>query len=381
MKKISHIFILAGEPSGERYGAALAKNLAKAVPEIRLSGLGGERMHEAGVSLIAHIRSLSFMGFTGIIKHLPLIYAIRQSVLKNIMKTKPDAIVLIDFPDFNLGIAKAVHRWKRHYCPSLKFFYFIPPQVWIWRQSRIHTIKKYCDAVFPIFQFEHELYRKFEIPSYFFGHPISDFLPQQYDQKRAEKQENRTVVSLFPGSRKQEIIKILPVMLKSVRKFNTTHPLSVRINVAEDIDGQLVEKIIRGYELEITLSRNTHQLIAEADLVLSKSGTINLEIAYFAKPAIIIYKTSWLNYWIAKWFIRPKFISLINILSGSEVVREFIQGNATTDNIVMEMSRILSDANYRANMISRIGALKKTIFDQRQPVLQNIAATIIHHMQ
>ncbi|MBX7153174.1 lipid-A-disaccharide synthase [bacterium] len=374
MKNISTIFILTGEPSGERYGAALAKALSEAIPGVKIVGVGGNRMREAGVSLIAHIHSLSVMGFTGIIRNFPRIYKIRQFVLKSIREIKPDAVILIDFPDFNLSIAKAIRGIKQ--LSSTKIFYFIPPQVWIWRKSRIHTIKKYCNAVFPIFQFEHKLYCQHGIPSYFFGHPISDFLPKQYDQKSAEKQESRMVVSLFPGSRNQEILKILPVMLGSVQKLNSTHPLTILINIAEDIDRDLIENIVSNYDLPVTLLPNTYQAIAEADLILSKSGTINLEVAYFEKPAIIVYKTSWLNYWIAKWFVRPKFISLINILSGSEVVKEFIQSQATIENINTEMEKIVADTSYRFGMIKRTASAKESFFTSKQNVIKEIVQEI-----
>jgi len=370
-------FIIAGETSGDLFGSQLAKALFKK-PDSEVFGVGGSCMEETGVRLIYHIRKLSVMGFSDVIAQLPKLFRLQKKLLEDICRHRPDAVILIDFPDFNLRLAKKI---RQHRLVS-KIYYYIPPQVWIWRANRIFEIKKYCDAVFPIFVFEHQLYETTGIRSYFFGHPITTRL-NQYPQKPSEKQADALTISLLPGSRLQEVKRILPVMLQAVAKLQAERKgeLQINISLASEVNEEIYDKILErckaGLEdIYIRISKETYEMIQQADVILSKSGTVNLEIAFFEKPFIVLYKTSWLNFLIAKILANPRFISLVNILGQKEIVREFVQLDCSAVKVKKELQKILNDLPYRDLMISEVKKIKKSVLDTRQSVPDQIADVI-----
>lgn len=359
------ITIIAGEASGDLYGSLLARSILKQSPNAYLQGIGGEAMSKAGVTLLHSISDLSVMGFVEVVRHIPKLLSLKNRMVKSILSANTAAVVLVDFPDFNLRVAKKIFDHKIHNQLGFpKIYYFVPPQVWIWRKKRIYKIKQLCDAVFPLFLFEHEMYTAKGIKSFYAGHPITNLIPRdQYDQKGNENQAGILSVGLFPGSRIQEIKKILPVMLRAVSTLaKSLNPdfktLTVLISRCEWIDEviytHIIEKIKVPMGTSIKLETQSRAIMHRTDVILCKSGTINLEIALFKKPLIIAYKTSWLTWIIAKLWLRISHISLINLLSGKSVVREFVQYNAKPVVIAEEMRRILTDTEYRKNMVKEL---------------------------
>lgn len=355
------ITILCGEASGDLYGGMLARSILTLSPHTRLQGIGGRSMEQAGVDILHPVSGLSVMGIGEVIRHIPKLLALRNRVVDQIMSSGSSALVLIDFPDFNLSVAKKIFQIKKR--SNLKFpkiYYFIPPQIWIWRKNRIHSIKTFCDGVFPLFSFEHELYTGRGIKSYYFGHPVADtILQNQYYEKPSENQVSNTAIGLFPGSRLQEIRKILPVMIESVSTFckrtgSETERLSILISRCRWIPESVYAGIIQNSKLMVRLADNPHEIMAGSRLILSKSGTVNLEIALFKKPFTVIYKTSWLTWIIAKLMVGVRYISLVNILSRKEIVKEFIQHKARPEDIADEMYRLLNDEVYAARVISEL---------------------------
>ncbi len=384
--KTISVVIVAGEGSGDRYGSLLTAALRNLDPDIVITGLGGTLMQHAGVRLLDHIRNFSIMGFTEVAINLFKFIVLKKRLTEHIKAVKPDALILIDFPDFNLRLAKNIHDLKKSAASGTpKIFYYVPPQVWIWRKNRIRQIKQFCDGVFPIFRFEHELYLKDNVKSFFAGHPIRDAIgPDQYAQISVQNQEHALRLALLPGSRTQEVRKILPVMLRSVVEFQkvSAKDVLVFIGACDVVNETDYRAIIRrsdlGAYVNVELSYDIHAILKNCELVLSKSGTVNLETAYFNKPAVVIYKTSWLTWLIAKLWLRIKYISLINILSGKEVVKEFVQAAADPKAIAGEMEKILTDADYRNVMTAALAELSGEIFAPDQPSVSGQIAGIIY---
>lgn len=364
MNKISelHITILSGEASGDLYGGLLAQSIMQFYPTAHITGIGGDVMSKAGVIIMHPISELSIMGISEVMLHIPKLLFLRKRIVDHIFSSGASTVILIDFPDFNLSVAKQVFQRKKGLGLMFpKIYYFVPPQVWIWRKNRINSIKKLCDGVFPLFSFEHDLYTKQGIKSFYAGHPVNDIiLRDQYCQKQNENQVSNITVGLFPGSRMQEITKILPVMLKATDEFDKTSnfekkPLSVLISrcdwIPENRYRNIIDRSGLSDRISISLTNDSHKIMALSDIILSKSGTVNLEIALFKKPFMVVYKTSWFTWLIAKLLLRIRFISLINILSNKEIVKEFVQHKTKPAMISNEMNRILADSAYTENMI------------------------------
>lgn len=355
------ITILCGEASGDLYGGMLARSILAIAPNTRLQGIGGHSMEQAGVHILHPVSDLSVMGIGEVIRHIPKLLALRNHIVDRILSSGCSAVVLIDFPDFNLSVAKEIFQLKkRSNLQFPKIYYFVPPQIWIWRKNRIYNIKKFCDAVFPLFSFEHERYTSRGLKSYYFGHPVADtILLGQYYEKPSENQVSNTAIGLFPGSRLQEIRKILPVMIESVSTFcklsgSEAGRVSILISRCNWIPESVYTGLLQNSEQTARLVTNAHEIMAGSQMILSKSGTVNLEIALFKKPFVVIYKTSWLTWIVAKLMLGIRHISLVNILSHKEVVKEFIQHKARPENIAAEMHRLCTDKKYTDHMISEL---------------------------
>ncbi len=355
------IMILCGEPSGDRYAGLLAGAILKIDPDAYLTGVGGDHLEKAGVRLIENIRSLSVSGFTDVLRRLPAIIKIRNKIIRAIIADPPDMIVMIDFPDFHFSVAKKI---KRHFTGKKTpvLVYYIPPQIWIWRMRRIRLIKRFFDAVIPVFPFELELYRKQSIPVFYSGHPIIDCLRYQCQEKTERDEDSSLRIAILPGSRAHEISGLLPVMLDGVRRYAETYQPSgsnivVRIPVINHIGEDFYRLVIARQNKKIEKASflvefhtDVYHSIAVSDIVLSKPGTNNLEIAYSGKPFVVIYRTNFINWLIIRMFVKTRFASLVNILSRKEIIRELLQKNARPEMIAEEINRIITVSDYRNQM-------------------------------
>ena len=381
------LFILAGENSGDLYGSLLAKSIFKLAPGAKIQGVGGTSMQNAGVELIRPISDLSIMGVSEVLFHLPKIMALRNQVVDHIVRSGTGTVVLIDFPDFNLSVAKKIFHHKKHLDSALpKIYYFIPPHVWIWRKKRIHTIKQLCEGVFPLFAFEHDLYTNKGIKSFYAGHPISDTLPGQYYQNTIKNQVTNVVFTLLPGSRLQEVTKILPVMFSAAMEYNRTwntdkKVISIKVIQSNGISPDIYWKIVKRSGLqeiaELLPQVQSHKSMAESDLILAKSGTVNLETAFLKKPFIVIYITSFLTWLSAILFIHIRYISLVNILSDKPIVKEFIQYKAKPIIIAEEINHILTNDSYKKRMIEQLSDFSDRFVPNRSGSVTDAIAKFI----
>jgi len=367
-----HIFISAGELSGDIHGGNLVAAIRNEQPEISISAVGGDNMSSSGATLLYHIRETSFMGFVEVVRHLPFIYKLWKKTLRHIDQSKPDLVVLIDYPGFNLRLAKAVTK------RNIPVIYYISPQVWAWHQSRVKKIKKYTRIVLCILPFEEDWLKNHGVNAHFVGHPLIDQVAKiQTINPVSEsiKPVNATpYIGLFPGSRRQEIQRHLPVMLETVHRLKENYPaLHVAVSIAPDIDITAYKKQQNSEWIHWLKNRN-HRIMQSANLLIMSSGTATLEASLFLTPLIVIYRLSPISYLMGKMLVKVPFISLANLIANRKGITELIQHEANPDNIVHEANILLSDSEYRAQMIQ---FLKEVNQQLGKPGTSNRTAEII----
>jgi lipid-A-disaccharide synthase len=360
------VMIVSGETSGELYGALLAASLKRKLPGIRVIGIGGERMREAGVELIAGIASAF-----GLTEALSSLKAIRETFARAadaLRKERPGVLVLIDYPDFNLKLAALARK------NNIKILYYVSPQVWAWRRNRIKKISRMVDRMAVILPFEEEIYRGTGLDCEFVGHPVLDEIHQIGVTKGDAKEAlglppERPLLSLLPGSRPHELQRLLPLMLAVIRSFRKEfREFRFCVPLAPNTDQAAYEKILGDFREEGAVINKGESLrvLSASDLAVIASGTATLQAAFLGVPSVVVYKLFPLTFWLGKMIVKVKHISLVNILAGREVVKELLQRNASPENIVAELRRILTDSRHRQGMLESFGEVKAK-FDGMRP--------------
>ena len=336
------IMIVAGEASGDLHGGNIVQAMHKIDPEISFYGVGGRNLKEAGVELIADAADMAVVGLTEVVFKLGMILKVMAQLKASLKKDRPDLIILIDYPDFNLPLAKAAKKY------GIKVFYYISPQVWAWRRGRIGKIKKIVDRMAVILPFEADLYREAGVDVTFVGHPLLDVVRTKYPRKEAlrrfDLREEVTTVGILPGSRQSEVTRLLPVMLgaaeiieKQIKDVQFVLPL------ADTLDIAFVSQIIAKHSVPVRLIPNeVYDVIGCADIAMVASGTATLETALMETPMIIIYKVSAPSYYVGRMVINIDHIGLVNIIAGKTVVPELIQFEASPENIAAGVMEILA---------------------------------------
>ncbi len=349
-------YIIAGEASGDLHGSNLMKSLYTEDPEAVIRFWGGDLMSAVGGVLVKHYRELAFMGFVEVLFHLNTILNNIKICKKDIAHFNPDVIIFIDYPGFNLRIAK----WAKKL--NFKTHYYISPQIWAWKENRISDIKRDVDKMYVILPFEKDFYElKHDFPVNFVGHPLIDAIHNQpkIDELvfREENQlSEKPIVAILPGSRKQEITKMLSVMLSVVHDFPDYQFV---IAGAPSQEYSFYEGFISNENIKF-ISNKTYDLLRISHAALVTSGTATLETALFKVPEVVCYKGSWASYQIAKRIITLKYISLVNLIMDEEVVTELIQEKCTKKHIRQELNKIL-DSNYRLNLLEKYDVLEKKL--------------------
>lgn len=335
-------YIIAGEASGDLHGSNLMKALKKEDTAADFRVWGGDMMQAAGGDLRKHYRDLAFMGFLEVVKNLRTIFANIRFCKNDILDYQPDVLILIDYPGFNLRIAE----WAK--ANQIRIFYYISPQIWAWHTSRVHNIKKWIDKMFVILPFEADFYQKYNYQADFVGHPLLDAIAQfepNCDFRQNNDLGEKPIIALLPGSRKQEIAKVLPEMLSSVSHFVDYQFV---IAGAPSQSATFYQDILRKYnhknQIKIVFNQ-TYQLLHLAKAALVTSGTATLETALFDIPEVVCYKGSAISYHIAKRLVDLKYISLVNLIADDEVVKELIQQDCNENAIVDALKNILNTDN------------------------------------
>ncbi|WP_318345328.1 lipid-A-disaccharide synthase [Flagellimonas baculiformis] len=331
-------YIIAGEASGDLHGSNLIKALKKEDPSAEIRCWGGDLMQKAGGELAKHYKDMAFMGFLEVIKNIPTIFKNIAYCKQDIQKFHPDVVIFIDFSGFNLRIAK----WAKE--NGFRTNYYISPQIWASREGRIKKIKRDIDAMYVILPFEKDFYgKKHNYPVHFVGHPLIDAIVgtplQENETFRRENNldPDKPIIALLPGSRKQEVQKMLDVML-SVKKDFPDHQFVIA--GAPSLSDDFYAPFLKGDTVNY-VSNKTYTLLKHSHAALVTSGTATLETALFGIPQVVCYKGNWISYQIAKRIITLDYISLVNLIMDREVVKELIQSELTTKNLKKELSKII----------------------------------------
>jgi len=342
MAPIKNIFIVCGEPSGDLLAANLVSAIKKLNPEIKFSGIGGEQLAQTGAEIFCSINELSVMGFFDVLKKLPRFLKLKKLILKQINTHKPDCLILVDFSGFNLRLAAAINK-------RIPVIYYVSPQVWASRESRINSIKKFISMMVVLFKFEEEFYRKRQIQATWVGHPLIDLV-----KPASEKQDflncfgidpTKKIVALLPGSRKQEVRLILPLMLKAAQYINKVFgETQFIIAKSPNLDTQIYQNICKNLALDLRIIDNrTYDCLNFAQASMVCSGTATLEASIVQKPFVIVYKTNLLNYLLYRPQIKIPYIGMVNIVAGGKIVPEFIQFSARPELIAKSIIELLSN--------------------------------------
>ncbi len=361
-------YLIAGEASGDLHGSNLIKELKKLDADAVIRCWGGDMMQAAGATVVKHYKDLAFMGFIEVVKNLPTILSNLKFCKQDIQTFKPDVLVLIDYPGFNLRMAE----WAKK--AGFKVIYYISPQVWAWKESRVKSIKKYVDKMLVILPFEKSFYEKWDYTVEYIGHPLVQVVEEAIQQKKGSPLEcysttgeksvidfsdEKKIIALLPGSRRQEIMVKLPLMLQAAKAFPDNQFIVAQ---APSQPAEFYKNLLTAYpNVLIAREGQTYSLLTKAAAALVTSGTATLETALFGVPQVVCYKGSNISYQIAKRLVKIKYISLVNLIIDKPVVKELIQNELTVQNIVAELNDILVNPQRISQIKNDYAALKNRL--------------------
>lgn len=344
------ILIVAGESSGDLHAAGVVAELRRRIPDLTIEGIGGDRMREAGVRLHAHTDDLAVVGLVEVAARLPAIWRAYRSMIRCLRHRRPDLVILVDFPDFNLRLARRAFRF------GIPVVYFISPQVWAWRAGRIRSIVKYVRRLLVIFPFEEGFYRDRGVEALYVGHPLLDRLASSPSmdeaRRRLELEGAAPVLGLLPGSRAGELTRHLPILLRSAKQLMTEQSdLRVVIAAADGLPLDLIGSFLtREAVVARVVQGRTYEVMAASDLLLVASGTATIEAAIIGTPMVIVYRLAFLSWLLGRLLIKVPYIGMVNLVAGRRVAPELIQFHATPEQIAGEARRLLLSAEQRRQM-------------------------------
>jgi len=358
-REAARILFVAGEASGDAQAARLAAALRARAPQVRMTGVGGALMRDAGVETFVDISELSLMGLTEVVSSLRRVRRVYKTIVEEIRSSDPPAVVvLVDFPEFNLMLARAVRK------AGIEVFYYVSPQVWAWRRGRIRKICRRVDRMVVLFPFEAELYADRGLNARFFGNPLAEVVMADRDRAATRRHygfpADSKLVVLLPGSREGEVERILPAMLEAARLLATS--VSFVIAAAPGLDRRVIDAAVRVSGVDASVVEgDTYNLIACADAAAVTSGTATVETALLGCPMVVVYKMATVSYWMARALVRVSHIAMPNIVLGESVVPELIQDEADGSRIATELRRYLEDASYRDATVERLADVRNVL--------------------
>lgn len=373
------VMIVSGEASGDIYGADLVEKALLLAPDLHFFGIGGVRMREKGVETLVDSADMAVMGLVEVLKHFNVISSAFLTLKKILRENPPDLLILIDYPGFNIRLAKVAKK------AGVKVLYYISPKVWAWKAGRIKTIAARVSRMAVIFPFEVPLYQKAGVPVSFVGHPMLDLIRVNSTRNEAAASfgldPSRKIVGLFPGSRRSEIERILPAIVGSAVLLKERFPdLQFVLPLASTLQEKEITPYFASSNITPVITRERiHDLIRGCDTIISVSGTVTLEIALVGTPMAIIYKLAPLTYSLAKRVVKIEHIGLCNIVAGKTLVKEMIQDEASPENIAEEMSTILSDPAYEDEIRNRLAGVRSLLGGGG--AAQNVAQLIVTMME
>ncbi|MFC1538545.1 lipid-A-disaccharide synthase [Candidatus Latescibacterota bacterium] len=356
---MKRVLIIAGESSGDLHGSSLMKHMKAIESDIEFKGIGGKLMIIEGLDAVRHVRDMNFMGFVEVIRHLPFIRRTMIELISILDSWNPDLVILIDYPGFNLKFAPHAKQRK------IPVMYYISPQLWAWHKSRVKIVKKNVDRMVVLFDFEKDFYSSHGVEADFVGHPLLDIV--QPSQNSAEFRaslgagDTSPIIGILPGSRKQEIERMLPPMIESLSVLKGYgHEVTAALGCASEIDDSYYESFIRGTDIK-TLRDRTYDIMAHSDVLVVTSGTATLEAGILGTPMIIVYRTSFLTYHIGKSLVNIPNIGLINIVAGSRIVPELWQYDVSAKKIAELADNFLKNGVLRETTSKALVSVKKRL--------------------
>ncbi len=352
--------IIAGEVSGDLHGASLIKELKALDGEINIFGIGGDKMKEAGMNIIYHINKMAFLGFAEVVRHLPFIKEVQKNLIKTAAENKIQNVVLIDYPGFNLSIAK---KFKKL---NIKLIYYISPQIWAWGAGRIKKIKSLISKMLVVFPFEEKLYKDAGVDVQFVGHPLLErikeynFLSKEELFAKFKLDKEKELLLILPGSRNHEVEKIFPECIKAAEKLAEKFNLQIVAACSPNIDESIFSRITNSRNFKI-IKGYTYDLLKYSKIGVVKSGTSTLEAGLLELPMVIVYKTSFLTYVIGKNLIKVDNIGMANIIAGEKVAAELIQNEVNEESIYKECKKLLSDENLYYSIKNKLAGIKEKL--------------------
>ena len=350
------VAILAGEASGDQHGAKLVSAMQKKNPSLFFCGMGGDALRRTGVRIVMEASELTVVGITEVFAKIPAILKGLARIKKLLISLKPDLLILIDFPEFNLHIAAVAKKL------DIPVLYYISPQIWAWRQGRVKRIRKLVDHMAVILPFEQQFYKDHNVPVTFVGHPLLDTSLPTAGPVLSAGPNVPTVIGLVPGSRDNEILRHLPVMLDAAHILKKRlEQVTFVVSHAPSVKHRRIQAIIEGHHLGAqveVISDGVEKVFERCDAIVAASGTVTLQAAIHGTPMVIIYKVSALSYWLGKALVRVPNIGLVNLIAGEQLVPELLQHEACAENIASALQDMLNDA-------SRLNKLKQQLFALR----------------
>jgi len=375
-----NVLIVAGEASGDLHGASLIRELKKLDSSLKICGIGGDKMKAEGMELIYHIDKMAFLGFVEVIKHLPFIKKVQRDLIDEVKKRNVTQLVLIDYPGFNLSIAKKLKQLE----PELKLelIYYITPQVWAWGKGRVNKIRELFKKVLVVFPFEEKFFKEKNVSAEFVGHPLIqeingyDFKSRNLLDKKFDLYPTKEILLILPGSRKQEVKSIFPEAIKAAEKIADELDMQIIVACSSNLDEKIFYELTNEKNFKV-IKDHTYDLMKHSKFGIVKSGTSTLEAGLLELPMIIVYKTSALTYAIGKSLVKIKNFGMANIILGEQVVPELIQNDANADKIYDEAKNILSDDDLYEDIKRKLSRIKKVLGDKDAP---KNAAKIIYSL-
>jgi lipid-A-disaccharide synthase len=353
------VLMVAGEASGDLHGSSVVRALKLLAPGVDVAGVGGDRMRREGMELVHDIADLAFMGFAEVLRNLGTIRNVKRMLIGELERRRPDVVVLIDYPGFNLRFAREA---KSRGIPVL---YYISPQVWAWHRGRVRKMRSLVDRMKVVFPFEVEIYRKEGIDVEFVGHPLAELIGTSCTRaeffRRNDLDPSKKLLGLFPGSRRQEIERILPVISRAAELLRARRELQVAIGVAPNLGKEFVGRFNTARTRAVMVENGTYDLMAYADAAIVTSGTATLETGWFGTPMAVVYRTSPLTYGIGRLLVDVRSIGLVNIVAGKNVVPEFVQGAMTAGNISEAVGKFLDDESLVTSVRRELSVIRERL--------------------
>ncbi|MBP2649994.1 MAG: Lipid-A-disaccharide synthase [Firmicutes bacterium] len=352
------VMISVGEASGDLHGASVAEALKKLEPSAKLFGMGGSTMRTAGVEINFDIADLGVIGFVEVIRNLPRLFKLRDQLAELMVRERPDVLVIIDYPDFNIRLAKIAKKL------GIPVVSYIPPTAWAWRRGRAKEVAKTVERVASIFPFEAEVYQEAGANVTFVGNPSLDIVKSTMTKEEAyqyfDADPAKRIILLMPGSRNQEIINLLPVMLEAAEKVCQKAPdCQFYIPVASTISREILQNIVSEFNISVKFTTDkNYDLMNISTASIVASGTATLETALMALPTVIIYKLATITYWLGRLLVKVPYFGLPNIIAGRKVVPELLQNEANSENIANEVLKMLNDSIVRQQIVSDLIEVK-----------------------